>query len=502
MTAPVSAVGAQHAARFLGSAAAQTAATPASTPAWLDPELVQRRLQQGRTAEYTSGASQPGLKPSTPPSYFRTYEQLKSAMQELAAKHPNLVELVDIGDSSEKVAGTANRDILALRLTSTSAADGGNSVAVADRPRVMYIGGEHAREIANPELLMRWVDQLVKGYGTDPEATALLDGRVITVVPMMNPDGHAVIEGGYAGTAGGNLMQRKNTAAPSGTDLNRNYDYKWGGPGASSNPRSDTYRGAAAASEPEVQAIQNYVLKEKPSVFIDWHSYSRLNLFPWGYTKDPAPHAAGLEAIARRFSTFNHYTPQQSIKLYPTNGTSKDWVYGTLGSAAFTVETGDTFHQGDKEFAESWAANSPVMTYAAKIADAPYDRAKAPDTLDVHVTGTPGGSVREVAAQVALPEAGVLGTLAPGRAIAGAEWFTDPLTKPGSGTPMAAADGAFDGANELVSAQVSDLPRDQMVFVRARDDAGMWGPATAQWAAGNSLIGGLAARLARNSLRH
>jgi len=41
-----------------------------------------------------------------PPSYFRTYEQLKGALTELAAKYPNLVELTDIGDSGDKTRGS------------------------------------------------------------------------------------------------------------------------------------------------------------------------------------------------------------------------------------------------------------------------------------------------------------------------------------------------------------------------------------------------------------
>ena len=209
---------------------------------YLHPDVVRTRTEQGRIAEYEQGVLPPGVAERGAPSYFRSYDQVRSAMQELQAKYPALVEVIDIGDTSEKVAGTADRDVLMLRLTVKGMNDGKKATA-------FHIAGEHAREIANPELMMRHAQTLLAGYGTDPEATALLQTRIIDIVPMMNPDGHVVIEKAYAKQAGGNLMHRKNTAPPSGTDLNRNYEYHWGGPGASTNPRSDTYRGPSAERE-------------------------------------------------------------------------------------------------------------------------------------------------------------------------------------------------------------------------------------------------------------
>jgi len=346
-----------------------------------------------------------------PPSYFRTYEQLKGALTELAAKYPNLVELTDIGDSGDKTRGTADRDVLAIKLTN-------KAVNVGKKAGAFYIAGEHAREIANPEMMMKFATQLLTGYGTDAEATALLNTREITIVPMLNPDGHSVVEKGYDNVMGGNTMQRKSTSPPAGTDINRNYDFRWGGPGASSNPSNDTYRGASAASEPETRAVQDAVLATKPGIFIDWHSYSRLNLFPWGDTDKPAPDAAGLGALANKFSTYNHYTPEQSIKLYPTSGTSIDYVYGATKAPAFVIETGDSFLQSDKQFAESWALNSPIMTYAAKVADAPYARVKGPDTLAVTVAAGAGAAAGKLNAQVAANAKGV---------VRAAEWTVDPV---------------------------------------------------------------------------
>ncbi|MCW2972714.1 MAG: Carboxypeptidase, partial [Thermoleophilia bacterium] len=245
-----------------------------------DPEVVADRVEAGRRAETTADVPE-DFGPKAAPAYFRTYEQVEAALYDLQAKYPNLVEVRDIGDSAEKVAGAADRDILALVLT--------NKAKTGVKPSTLHVAGIHAREIANPELLMKFAGNLLTGYGTDAEATMLLDSRETVLVPMLNPDGHAVVERGFAGEKGGYTMQRKSTMngdPAKGTDLNRNYEYHWGGPGAGTNPGSETYRGPGAASEPETQAIQKYVAAHKPSFFMDWHSYSQLNMYPWGDTKE------------------------------------------------------------------------------------------------------------------------------------------------------------------------------------------------------------------------
>jgi carboxypeptidase T len=80
---------------------------------------------------------------------------------------------------------------------------------------------------------------------------------------------------------------------------------------------------------------------------ITYHSFSQLILYPWGYTKKPAPDAfAGLKMaeFAKKMQQLIHgvhgstYRPQQSSQLYPTAGDTTDWTYGEYGIPAFTVE--------------------------------------------------------------------------------------------------------------------------------------------------------------------
>ena len=101
-----------------------------------------------------------------------------------------------------------------------------------------------------------------------------------------NPDG-------YVKSHVSDRMWRKttNTETPgrcTGVDPNRNFDANWSGPGASSNPCSDTYYGVSAFSEKETQAMADFLggLNPTPKVYADIHAYSQYWMFPYAYKKE------------------------------------------------------------------------------------------------------------------------------------------------------------------------------------------------------------------------
>ena len=89
-----------------------------------------------------------------------------------------------------------------------------------------------------------------------------------------------------------------------GTDLNRNYGYKWNHGGSSDNPcdKYQTYMGKAANSEPEVQNVQHFVNKIKNSVkyYQSLHSYGEWVLLPWGYTREDSPDHVKMMNLGNR----------------------------------------------------------------------------------------------------------------------------------------------------------------------------------------------------------
>ena len=193
------------------------------------------------------------------PSY-RTVEKTFSDLATLAANNYNIASWSDIGDSYNKVTSGSKDgyDIYALELTNKSIGGyinlpDGKGGTILGKPTLYIQGSIHPREYTTAELATRFGEHLVNNYGKDPEITWLLDYFKIAIVPIVNPDGRKIAEEG--------ILQRTNANA---VDLNRNYNFKWDPPGEKTstdrnNDPDKTYRGSAPASEPEVQALQDYV---------------------------------------------------------------------------------------------------------------------------------------------------------------------------------------------------------------------------------------------------
>lgn len=77
--------------------------------------------------------------------------------------------------------------------------------------------------------------------------------------------------------------RKPNSGSCLGTDGNRNFGFKWGVTGASSNPCSETYMGSSAFSEPETAAVRDYVtnIKDRVKLYMSVHSYGQYWLYPW-----------------------------------------------------------------------------------------------------------------------------------------------------------------------------------------------------------------------------
>ncbi len=426
---------------------------------------------------------------------YRTVEETYADLSALAAAHPDLAQWLDIGNSWEKTqpGGSAGYDIHALVLT--------NQNIPGPKPRFFLMAAIHARELTTAETATRFAEYLVNNYGSDPQATWLLDFTEIHIVPQANPDGRKMAEAGE--------YWRKNTDNDDGctsypdygTDLNRNSSYMWGGSGASTDPCNNTYRGPSAASEPEVQAIQTYVASIFPDqrgsgvndpappdttgTFITLHSYSELVLWPWGFDYPEAPNHIQLQTLGRKFAYFNGYAPSQSSDLYPAAGTTDDWAYGDLGIAAYTFEIGTSFFQSCSYFENTvYPENLPALLYAASTSRRPYQTPAGPDTLNLTVTPTttlPSAPIT-ITAQADDTRYGTLGGVEPSQNISAARFSIDtPSWVSGTLTyPLQAADSTWDTPTEGLIGHFAPSglhlsPGRHTLFVEAQDSQGNWG---------------------------
>lgn len=446
-------------------------------------------LHQGHAKDLNQLSGIPGY-----PCY-RTVDETLADMARLTAAYPSLVRWADIGDSWDKVksGGAAGDDLIVLVLSN-------HERATEPKFRFFLMAEIHARELVTTELAMRWAEGLLAAYGGDPDATWLLDHGELHLLPLANPDGRRFAEQGYLWRKNTNNGDGCTTFPNYGTDLNRNSSYGWGGVGASTLPCSTTYRGASAASEPEVRAFQDYAtilfpdqrgpLDTDPApddatgLFISLHSYSELVLFPWGWTSAAAPNMTALRTLGRKFGYHNRYQVLQSDGLYPTSGTSDDWTYGELGLASYTFELGTAFFQDCASFTNViQPANLPALRYGFKAARRPYLAPGAPEVL--HLTVTP--AVTPIGGAVAL--AGVADDtrffsgghgVEPTHAVTAVRYSIGaPSWVEGVELLSATLTGSTTNPSVRTFAATLDTaglaPGRHLVFVEAQDTTGRWG---------------------------
>ncbi|HYO59700.1 M14 family metallopeptidase [Archangium sp.] len=429
---------------------------------------------------------------------YRTVNETYAAMSQLATTYPNIAAWNDIGDSWDKLTagGNLGDDIRVLVLT--------NKSRPGPKPRFFLMGAIHAREYTTAEMAARFAEQLASKYGTDADATWLLDHHELHVVVHSNPDGRRIAEQGYSKRKNTNTTEGACTTTSWGVDLNRNSSFDWGGAGASTAYCNDTYRGRSAVSEPETQALENYILSLFPDqrgpgstdpapadttgLMISLHSYGGYVLYPWGSTTTPPPNATQLRTLGRKFNYFNGYQACQVAScLYAATGSTDAFAYGRLGVAAYTFEMGGAFFESCTTFESTIVPkNMPALWYAFKAARRPYQVSAGPDSVSLSLsasTVTQGTNVT-LTAQANDTRYGTNGGTEASQTIAAARYTIDSPSWV-SGTPtyaLSPVDGSFNSTVESVQGTVftSGLTTGRhTLFVESQDASGNWGVPTA-----------------------
>ena len=438
---------------------------------------------------------------------YRTVEGTYATMDDLAEDYPGIVEIHEIGPSWRKEQGFLDGyEMRALRITNLATAKDD-----PDRPAMVVFGSIHAREYPPAEIATRFGEWLVQNYGTDPEATWLVDHNDFRLVLQANPDGRKIAEGTDDEPG---AWWRKNvdnidglcTEFPDGDgiDLNRNFPFHWNithGGGSSGWTCDETYRGPQAQSEPETDNLVSYVAgtcnaagecsggvfadhrtgttapaslpddggaapDDTTGVFFDLHNAASLVLWSWGDTDAPAPNRDGLRRLGRRLGAYNQYYPQQADELYPTDGTTDDAIYGLLGVPAYTFETDDTegfFFQectGTQGFEIlTVQKNLDALRYAARTLHAPYRLPGGPDVRDIVVSDVSEGATGwfvSVHARIDDTRYNQSNGSEPTFAISGARAWIDgrPWEAALDATALSASDGAFNSTSEQVEGTI------------------------------------------------
>ncbi|GGM63801.1 carboxypeptidase T [Dactylosporangium sucinum] len=309
---------------------------------------------------------------------YHNYAEMVAELDQAAKDHPAILRKMSIGKSYQ------GRDMPIVKISDNVAVD-------EDEPELLFNAHQHAREHLTVEMALYLVRLFTDNYGKDARITRLVNTREIWIVPDMNPDG-----GEYDIATGSYRSWRKNRqptpgTGAIGTDLNRNWGYNFGCCGGSSFiPSSETYHGSKAFSATETRRLRDFVLSRRVKgvqqikASIDFHTYSELILWPYGYTMDPtakglnADQQATFKALGTKMAKTNGYTPEQSSSLYITDGSIIDWLWATQGIWAYTFEMFPTspekggFYPPASVIAAQTARNKEATLLLSEYADCAY----------------------------------------------------------------------------------------------------------------------------------
>ena len=295
---------------------------------------------------------------------YYTLAEIEADLDEMFQLFPNLItQKFSIGTSHE------GRTIWAVKISD-------NPGVNENEPTVGFDALVHAREPQSMATQMYYMWYLLENYGTDPEATYLVDNREMYFVPCFNPDGYDYNRQTDPNGGGMWRKNRRNNGGSYGVDLNRNFGYMWGYDdlGSSPIPSSETYRGPSAFSEPEAQAIRDFAILNNYGTHFNMHTHGGYILYPWGYIDAETPDSITYREFGALLTSYSGYAFGSGGQLlgYNSNGSIRDWMYGeqilknkTFG---YTIEIGDAFWPSQSQIYPIAQQNLRTMIYQSFLA--------------------------------------------------------------------------------------------------------------------------------------
>lgn len=135
---------------------------------------------------------------------------------------------------------------------------------------ILFVGGIHGGYAWNTSLLAQEMISYLK------ENSEIIPQNItVTIIPVLNPDGlNKVVKENSLSGLSSNPPELTSTIVGrfngNGVDINRNFDCDWNTNATWQNKKVSG--GAEVFSEPESQAIKNYIENENPTAVIVWYS--------------------------------------------------------------------------------------------------------------------------------------------------------------------------------------------------------------------------------------
>jgi carboxypeptidase D len=264
------------------------------------------------------------------PTVYHTYETLTSDLAAIAADHPDITDLVTIGQSVQ------GRELWMMKITD-------NPDVEEDEPEIHYISSMHGDEVVGKELCFNLINYLTDNYGSDPRITDLVNSTEIRIMPSMNPDGTA-------------MGQRYNA---NGVDLNRDF------PDQFIDPVNTT-----AGRQPETANVMNWVLDRQPIISMNYHCGAEVANYPFDsnpagasvFSPTPDPDHDAFVYLAESYTIHNpvlwnsstwYHGITNGAAWYSINGGMQDWFYVWNGGWDITLEVSN----------QDWPPGSTLPTH-------------------------------------------------------------------------------------------------------------------------------------------
>jgi carboxypeptidase D len=281
---------------------------------------------------------------------LQAYEAAYGAGQ---SANPDICRLFSLGQSVQ------GRELWAIMITD-------NPDVEELEPEFKYVSTIHGDEPVGTEMCLYFIDYLLSEYGVDSRITGLVDSTAIWVVPLMNPDGHAI-------------GSRFNA---NGFDLNRGFP-SW--PGEISGTQFDGAPLGVAGRQPEVQHIMQWTADNSFTLSANFHTGALVVNYPFDDdgkgTGNDAPTAddALFEYVSETYSMFNTPMYTNSVPFSPkgiTNGSAwyqidggmQDWNYRHVACNEVTIELSTTKTPSASTLATLWENNRDSMIAYVEMA--------------------------------------------------------------------------------------------------------------------------------------
>ncbi len=193
-----------------------------------------------------------------------------------------------------------------------------------------FIGGIHGGYEWNSILLAyKFIDY----FNTNPKV--IPENLTITIIPSANPDGVYKVIGKEGIFTMADIPESEATIPgrfnANEVDLNRNFGCKWKSESTWRNKPVKT--GTAPFSEPEAQTIRYFVLENKPTAVIFWHSQANA-VYASECENGILPETLN---IMNEYAKASGYSPIKSFDSYEVTGDAEGWL-ASINIPAITVE--------------------------------------------------------------------------------------------------------------------------------------------------------------------